>query len=55
MQESSGLPNKIQITQETADKLEGKDYEINPRGFVHVKVRFWDFDFLSQSVKQKFL
>lgn len=36
--ESSGLPNKIQITSQTAEKLRSKGYEIVPRGFVSVKV-----------------
>lgn len=37
-QESSGLPNKIQITREVVSKLASKGYEIVPRGHVHVKV-----------------
>lgn len=36
--ESSSIPNKIQITNQTAEKLRSKDYEIIPRGFVSVKV-----------------
>ncbi|XP_031638478.1 soluble guanylate cyclase 89Db isoform X2 [Contarinia nasturtii] len=35
--ESSGLPNKIQISNETASKLHNKGYEVVQRGFVTVK------------------
>lgn len=37
-QESSGLPNKIQITSIVVSKLQSKGYDIVPRGYVTVKV-----------------
>lgn len=37
-QESSGQPNKIQITNAVVSKLQSKGYEIVPRGYVTVKV-----------------
>lgn len=40
--ESSSLPNKIQISNQTASKLTSKGYEIVPRGFVKVKVRTFE-------------
>lgn len=36
--ESSGLPNKIQVSQFTADRLKKAGYKLKQRGFVKVKV-----------------
>lgn len=36
--ESSGLPNKIQVSQFTADRLKKVGYQVQQRGFVTVKV-----------------
>lgn len=37
--ESSGLPNKIQVSQFTAERLKKSGYKLKQRGFVKVKVR----------------
>lgn len=38
--ESSGLPNKIQVSHFTADRLKKAGYKLKQRGFVKVKVRY---------------
>lgn len=38
--ESSGQPNRVQISIVTAEKLKDKGYTIVPRGFVSVKVSY---------------
>lgn len=37
--ESSGLPNKIQVSHFTAERLKKAGYKLKQRGFVKVKVR----------------
>lgn len=39
--ESSGLPNKIQVSQFTADRLKKVGYKLKQRGFVKVKVTIY--------------
>ncbi len=45
--ESSGQPNKIQVSHLTADKLKKAGYKLKQRGFVKVKVQTIRFFFCS--------
>lgn len=53
LQESSGQPNKIQITNKVASKLHSKAYEIIPRGFVAVKVCTLELTFSLKKTSSK--